>query len=117
MVAIFAFFIPIGETAPGPPKFFSSGKLLMLRNDKTGRAFEMQPREITRPAADQRLRKSEKHHQEPRVNGIEARFDSRAHHIRKSDAEGAAEHQIRDDPQRGKEHADTKKKNRQREPF
>src|SRR5437764_3045709 len=117
MVAIFAFLIPIGETAPGTPKFFSSGKLLMLRNDKTGRAFEMQPGEITRPAADERLRKSEKHHQQPRVNGIEARFDSSPYHIRKSDAKSAAEHQIRDDSQWGNEYADAKQKNRQREPF
>ena len=51
------------------------------------------------------------------MNGIEARFDPRAHHIRKSDAKCAAEHQIRDDPQWGKEHADAKKKNREREPF
>jgi len=41
MVAIFAFLVPIGETAPGAGKFLSDGKLLVLRNDKSGRAFEV----------------------------------------------------------------------------
>src|SRR6476469_3807803 len=117
MVAIFAFLIPIGEAAPVAPKFFADGKLLVLRNDKTGRALEMQPSEITRPAAEERLRESEKHHQQPRVNGIKARFDSRPHHVRKGDAERAAEHQIRDDPQQRNEDANAKKQNRECEPF
>src|SRR5207244_10728363 len=61
--------------------------------------------------------KNEKRHQQPRVNGIEARLDPRTQHIRKGDAECAPEHQLWDEPEWGNEDADAKKKDRECEPF
>src|SRR5205823_4432647 len=95
----------------------TSGNVLMLRNDRTGSAFEMQPGKITRPTTDEWLRKSQEHHQQAGKNGIEERFDARAHHIRERDTKGAAEHQIRHDPQRWNKHARAEKKDGEREPF
>src|SRR5438132_228748 len=89
----------------------------MLRNDRTGSAFEMQPGKIPGPTSDQWLRKSQEHHQQAGENGVEARLDARAHHIRERDTKGAAEHQIRDDPQRWNKHAHAEKKDGEREPF
>src|SRR5205085_6753927 len=72
---------------------------------------------ITRPTSDEWLRKSKEHDQQAGKNGIEARLDPRAHHIRESDTKCAAQHQIREDPQGWKKHADAEKKDGEREPF
>src|SRR5438045_5775382 len=112
-----AFVVPVSEPAPVAAKFFTSGNVLMLRNDRTGSAFEMQPGKITRPTSDEWLRKSKEHHQEAGKNGIEARLNPRAYHIRERDTKCAAEHQVRDDPQRWNKYTHAEKKDGEREPF
>src|SRR5438034_4856442 len=77
----------------------------------------MQPGKITRPTSDEWLRKSKEHHQQAGKNGIEARLNPRAYHIRERDTKCAAEHQIRDDSQRWNKHAHAEKKDGEREPF
>src|SRR5438874_1595285 len=77
----------------------------------------MQPGKITRPTPNEWLRKSQKHHQQAGKNGIEVRLDPRAYHIRERDTKCAAEHQIRDDPQRWNKYAHAEKKDGEREPF
>ncbi len=46
------------------------------------------------------------------MDGVEARFDARAHHIRKRDAQRAAEHEIRHDAQARQENAEAEKEDR-----
>ena len=79
--------------------------------------FEMQPGEITRPAADQRLDKSEGHDNQSSVHSIEARLDPRPHHIRKRHAQGAAQHEVGHNAQAGQKNSEPEKKNRKSEPF
>src|SRR5205814_10615376 len=114
---ILAFLVPVSEAAPAPAEFFSGRKLLVLRNNRTGSAFEMQPGKITRATPDEWLRKSQEHDQQSGKNGIEARLNPRAYHIRERDTKCAAEHQIWDDPQRRNKHAHPEKKDGEREPF
>ena len=103
-MAILAFFAPISETAPvAPANFLPAGSFSCCAMTTRGRAFEMQPGEITRPAADERLRKGEEHDQQARVDGVELRLDPRAQHVGERDAERAAKHQIGHDPQRAAE--------------
>src|SRR5207247_10501295 len=51
------------------------------------------------------------------MDRIEFWFDRRAHHVRERHAKGAPTHEVRHDAQRGQKDAETKKKNRKREPF
>src|SRR6476620_11789931 len=99
-MTILAFFVPISEAAPASANFLTGGQLLVLCNNRTGSAFEMQPGKITGPATDEWLRESQEHDQQAGVDGIEARLDPRTHHIRERDTQRATQHQIRDNPQR-----------------
>ena len=117
MVAIFAFLIPIGAGGPSGSEIFSSGKPFVLRNDKSGRAFEMQPREInatsrgrvvaqkreTSPVAAREWYRSA-------VRSARAPYKKERRKVcRRASNTGRSAV--------GKEHADAKKKNREREPF
>src|SRR5207253_9544946 len=109
--------VPISEAAPASANFLTGGgQLLMLRNDRTGSAFEMQPGKITGPAADEWLRESQEHDQQAGVDGIEARLDARTDHIRERNAERAAQHQIRHDSQRRNKHTRAEEKDGKGEP-
>jgi hypothetical protein len=116
-VTILAFFVPISEAAPASANFLIGEQLLVLRNNRTGSAFEMQPGKITGPATDEWLRESQEHDQQAGVDGIEARLDARTHHIRERDTERAAQHQIRHDSQRRNKHTHAEEKDGKGEPF
>src|SRR5437660_11811910 len=116
-MTILAFFVPISEASPTSAKFFTGRNLLVLSNNRTGSAFEMQPGKISRPTANEWLGESQEHDQEAGMNGIEARLDACTHHIRERDTQGAAQHQIRHNPQRRNKHAHAEEKDGKGEPV
>ena len=117
VVTVPAFFVPKNSATQTAGETGAIRQMFVHSNHASRRAFEMQPGEITRPPSDERLGESEDHHEEPCVHRIEFRFDWRPHHVRKCDAESAAQHEIRHDTQSRQENPEPKKKNRQREPF
>src|SRR5262249_18442949 len=74
-------------------------------------------RQLPRTSADERLRKRQNNREQPRAHRVELRFDPRPHHVGKRYAKRAAQHQVRNDSERGKKDTQAKKKNRQRKPF
>src|SRR5438477_2648507 len=86
-------------------------------DDCARRPFEMEPGEVTRPAANERLRESEEGYKQARGNGYELRFDSRAQHVGDRDAKRSAKHQVRHNSQRRQKNSKPEKKDSEREPF
>src|SRR5437588_11490191 len=77
----------------------------------------MEPGEIARPSAHERLREREKSDEKPRRDGIELRLDPRAQHVRDRHAKRSAEHEVRHDPQAREKNPEPEKEHGQREPF
>src|ERR1022692_3144969 len=91
--------------------------MLASSDDVSWSAFEVQPGEITREAAHQRLDERQRHDQQTRVHGIELRLDARAHHVGKRHAKCAAKHEIRNNSECRQKNSQAEEKDRQREPF
>ena len=89
----------------------------MFHDHGERRPFELEPGEITRPPADERLCKGKKHHQQARGHGIELRFDAGVQHVGESDAKRPAEHEIRNDPHFRQKDTQPEKDHGQREPL
>src|ERR1043166_4947526 len=91
--------------------------MLMGADDRARRSFEMQPCEVTRPPADERLRESEKRHEQARRDRVEFRLNPRPKHVGDGDAKSPTEHDVRHDPQPRQKNSEPEKKNGEREPF
>ena len=89
----------------------------MRPDDPARRALELQPGEIAGPSAHERLRKGQKHDEQPRRRGVELRLDPRPQHVGKRDAKRAAKHEIRNDAQDRQKDSETEKKEGEREPL
>src|SRR5438105_12009964 len=116
-VTVLAIIAPINSASSVTPEPGLSRQLLVARDYRPGSAFEMQPGKITRPAANKWLSESEKHHEQSRCDGVEARLDSGAYHIGKCDAKCAAEHEVGHDAQWREENSQAKEEKGQGEPF
>src|SRR5205085_9191816 len=102
------------QTAAG---FGAGGQEFVCANDAARCSLEMKPGEIARKSADERLQKSQTHHQQARGDSVEPWFDPRPDHVGKCHRERAAKHQIGNDPQRRQKNSETKKEKRERKPF
>src|SRR5438132_350023 len=91
--------------------------MLARANNAARCAFEMEPGEIARKSAHQRLRESQTHDEQARRNGVELWFDPRADHVGKRHGQCSAKHQIGHDAQRRQKNSEAKKEKRKREPF
>ena len=89
---------PVTSVAQSAGKLGAGGQMFVRADDGTRRPFEMEPGEVTRPAADQGLGEGEEHDEQARGNRVELRFDPRPQHVGNRDAERSAKHEIRHDP-------------------
>ena len=116
-MAIFSVFAPVTAIAQTAGEFRAGRQLLVRADDGARRPFEMEPGEVTRPAADQRLREGEKRNEQSRGDGVELRLDPRPQHVGDRDAQRSAKHQVGHDPQARQKYSQPEKENGEREPF
>src|SRR5438270_8295886 len=95
MVTVTAFVAPENSAPQSVSGFCIRRQMFVGANNAAWRPFEMEPGEVSRKSAHERLEKSETHHEQARRHGIELRFDVRADHVGKRHGQSAAEHQIR----------------------
>src|ERR1051326_2017516 len=117
MMTVASLIAPENAPAQASTEFRFGGQMFVRANDVARSAFEMEPREVTRKSANERLHESETHHEQTRRHRIELWFDVRAHHVGKRDGERTAKHQVGNDPQRREKNSQTEKKERERKPF
>src|ERR1043166_2090932 len=117
MMAVLALFAPVTPVAEPAAKLDAGRQMLVRADDAARRAFEMEPGEVTRPAAHERLREGEEHDEQSRGNSIELRLDPRPKHVGDGDAKGSAQHQVGHNPQTRQKNAEPEKKNGEGEPL
>src|SRR6266513_1712782 len=117
VMAISPVFAPKNSPAQTAPRFRFGGQMFVRANDTARCSLEMEPGEVARKSAHERLQKSQTHHEQASGNGVEFWFDSRAKHVGQRHRESAAKHQIRNNAQRRQKDSKTKQEEREREPF
>ena len=116
-MAVLAVFAPVTAVTQGPGKLDAGRQSFVRADNAARRAFEMEPGEVTRPAADERLGEGEKRDEQSRRDGIELRLDPRPQHVGNRDAERSPQHQVGHDPQSRQKYSQPEKENGEREPF
>src|SRR5438128_12210132 len=116
-MTISAILAPKNPPPQAAARLCGGGQNFVCADNAARCAFKMEPGEIARKSAHERLEKSQTHHEQARGDGVELRFDVRSNHVGKRDGQCAAEHQIRHDAQRRQKNSKAKKEKRQCEPF
>src|SRR6266852_52864 len=117
VMTISAILAPKNPASQAAARLCGGGQNVVCADDTARCAFKMEPREIARKSAHERLEKSQTHHEQTRGDGVKLWFDARADHVGKRDGQCAAKHQIMHDAQRRQKNSKAKKEKRQREPL
>ena len=117
MMPVFALFVPVNPSTRAPRSLRSPGQGFMRTNDAARGALKMQPGEVARPTAHQRLDGGQHHDEQARMHRVVSRLDARPYHIREGHAQRSSEHQIRHDAQTRQKNSQSEKKHRQGKPF
>jgi len=88
---------PIGASAQIATPRLGERYLFMGPNHPPRGALEFEPGEIAVPSPHERLREGEKHDEQPGRRGIELRLDPCSQHVGQGDAQGRAQHEVRND--------------------
>src|SRR5439155_26046314 len=100
VMTISAILAPKNAAPQAAARLCGAGQNFVCTDDAARCAFKMEPREIARKSAHERLEKSQTHHEQTRGDGVKLSFDARADHVGKLDGQCAAKHQRRHDAQR-----------------
>ena len=85
-------FAPKNSPVQTAARFRFGGQMFVRANDTARRTLEMEPGEVARKSAHERLQKSQTHHQQARGDSVEFWFDPRPDHVGQRHGEGAAKH-------------------------